>query len=353
MRVSMLAVLLGVALSGSASADFATRSDVRAYVEELAQTEGFSKEELMRVFGATQRDQRVIDAMERPAEKTKPWYEYRGIFVTRDRIEQGVEFWRDNAAALERASQVYSVAPEVVVSIIGVETRYGRHAGNFRVVDSLSTLAFDYPPRSAFFRKELTQLLLLAREEKKDPLDLKGSYAGAMGYGQFMPSSYRAYAVDFDADGYRDIWNNPVDAIGSVANYFSQHGWQHAGPVVVPAAIDAPTADGAANQGLKPSHKVSELRALGVEVSQVAGDADAGLLRMDGEVGPEYWLALHNFYVITKYNRSPMYALAVHQLSEAIAQAREEVAQSTTADPARTALRAPASAQPIVNGGAG
>jgi membrane-bound lytic murein transglycosylase B len=341
MRVSMLAVLLGAALYGSAEADFAMRPDVRAYVDELAQTEGFSKDELMRVFGMAQRDQRVLDAMERPAEKTKPWHEYRGIFVTPERIEQGVEFWRANAAALERASQVYAVAPEVIVSIIGVETRYGRHAGGYRVVDSLSTLAFDYPPRSAFFRKELTQLLLLAREEKKDPLELKGSYAGAMGYGQFMPSSYRAYAVDFDDDGKRDIWNNPVDAIGSVANYFSKHGWQHAEQVVLPAVIEAPSADGAANQGgLKPSHKVSELRALGVEVPQVAGDADAGLLRMDGAVGPEYWLALHNFYVITKYNRSPMYALAVHQLSEAIAQARGDVAQATAA-------------QPSANGGAG
>jgi membrane-bound lytic murein transglycosylase B len=341
MRASMLVVLLGVALYGSAEADFSTRPDVRAYMDELAKSEGFSKDELIRVFGMAQRDQRVLDAMERPAEKTKPWYEYRGIFVTRERIQQGVEFWRENAAALERASQVYSVAPEVIVSIIGVETRYGRHAGSYRVIDSLATLAFDYPPRSEFFRKELTQLLLLAREEKKDPLELRGSYAGAMGYGQFIPSSYRAFAVDFDEDGHRDIWKNPVDAIGSVANYFSQHGWQSAGPVVVPAAIARGDADGAANLGLKPSYKVSQLRALGVEVGELADDTDAGLLRMDGEVGPEYWLALHNFYVITKYNRSPMYALAVHQLSEAIVQARAEIAQNNDATPpqASTALQ--------------
>ena len=326
MRMTMLILMLGVALYGSVSADYATRPDVRAYVEELTQTKGFEREELLRLFGAAQREQRVLDAIARPAEKTKPWFEYRDIFLTPDRIEQGVAFWHENVATLARAEQMFSVAPEVIVSIIGVETRYGRNAGSFRVVDSLATLAFDYPPRSKFFRGELTELLLLAREEGLDPLTLRGSYAGAMGYGQFIPSSYRAYAVDFDGDGIRNIWTNPVDAIGSVANYFSRHGWRGGNNVVLPAEVARGEAEAAANQGLRVSHTVGELRALGVEVKEVADDADAGLLRMDGEKGPEYWLALHNFYVITKYNRSPMYALAVHQLSEAIAQAHASVA---------------------------
>ena len=187
-----------------------------------------------------ERKQNILDAIARPAEKTKPWSEYRDVFLTDSRISEGVEFWRANAAALARAQQEYAVPPEIVVAIIGVETRYGRNAGTYRVLDALATLAFDYPPRSDFFRGELTEFLLLAREEGVDPRSLTGSYAGAMGYGQFIPSSFRNYAVDFDGDGKRNIWTNPHDAIGSVANYFGEHGWTADGHVVEPAAITRP-----------------------------------------------------------------------------------------------------------------
>ena len=199
-----------------------------------------------------------------------------------------------------------------------METRYGRITGGYRVLDALTTLAFDYPPRSSFFRKQLTQYLLLAREEGRDPLWFTGSYAGAMGYGQFIPSSYRAYAVDFDGDGLRDIWTNESDAIGSVANYFSRHGWHASAPVALKVQLTDVAADGVANESLNLQRTVGELRDLGVDVSDLADDQKAGLFRMMQPDGPEYWLGLNNFHVITRYNRSRLYALAVHQLSQEI-----------------------------------
>ena len=210
---------------------YLSRAEVDAYIEELIQQHDFSRPELEEVLAAAERRQDIIDLMRRPAERRLNWHEYRKIFLDEQRIAGGVEFWQQNQATLERAEKEYGVAPEVIVAIIGVETRYGRVTGRHRVVDALMTLAFDYPPRASFFRKELTQFLLLAREEGKNPTSLTGSYAGAMGFGQFIPSSYRNYAVDFDRDGVRDIWQNRTDAIGSVANYFSRHGWRGAAQV--------------------------------------------------------------------------------------------------------------------------
>jgi membrane-bound lytic murein transglycosylase B len=229
---------------------------------------------------------------------------------------------------LARAAVEFDVDPRVIVAIIGVETRYGRNTGSYRVVDALTTLAFDYPPRGDFFRRELTEFLLLAREEGKDPRSLKGSYAGAMGYGQFIPSSFRAYAVDFDGDGLRDIWGNTTDAIGSVANYFSRHGWRGGETVVIPVTATRAVPDGVANASLKLQYNVGELRGLGLEIEDLAPDTPAALFRMEAEEGPEYWLGLHNFYVITRYNRSRLYALAVVQLGDAIA----DVIEITTPD---------------------
>ncbi len=322
-----LAVVLGVTgvvlygLYGRAEADYAERPEVNAYVDEVVAQHGFSKPELLAMFARVEKKQSILDAISRPAEKTKAWHEYREIFVTPSRIEQGIDFWREHAAELTRAANQYGVPPEMVVAIIGVETRYGRNTGSFRVADALSTLAFDYPPRSAFFRSELTQFLLLAREEGSEPLSLTGSYAGAMGYGQFIPSSFRAYAVDFDGDGKRDIWRNTTDAIGSVANYFKRHGWRRDGPVAVQAYPVDKRADALANDALALNHSVAKLRSLGLTMPGYADEEPAMLIKLEGASGPEYWVGLQNFYVITRYNRSSMYALAVYQLSEALAAA--------------------------------
>jgi len=326
-----VAVALLYALYGAAAADYSGRADVDAYIDQLVLQQGFSREELTKLFKEAERKQNILDAIARPAEKVKPWSEYREIFLTDARIAGGVEFWRENAAALARAQKEYAVPPEIVVAIIGVETRYGRNVGTYRVLDALTTLAFDYPPRSDFFRSELTEFLLLAREEGMDPRSLTGSYAGAMGYGQFIPSSFRNYAVDFDGDGKRNIWTNPQDAIGSVANYFRKHGWTADGHVVEPASVSGTQADAVANESLNLSYTVGQLRALGVVVNGVPDAAEAGLYRMDGSAGLEYWVGLHNFYVITRYNHSSMYALAVHQLGQAIAARAAEPALAESA----------------------
>ena len=326
-------VIAGLLLYEPAAADYGDRDDVREYVAETAAEHDFDAQALMALFAEARRQQSILDAISRPAERTMPWHDYRDIFVTPQRIAQGVAFWREHEEILDRAAVEFAVDPRIIVAIIGVETRYGRNAGSYRVLDALATLSFDYPPRSKFFRKELTEFLLLAREEDKNPTELKGSYAGAMGYGQFIPSSFRAYAVDFDGDGVRDIWNNPSDAIGSVGNYFHRHGWRGGERVVVPVQVPAELPEGVANASLQLKYNVGELGAMGVhippspEVSEdLAEDTPAALFRMEAEEGPEYWLGLHNFYVITRYNHSRLYALAVLQLGDAIAAALSEEA---------------------------
>jgi membrane-bound lytic murein transglycosylase B len=286
---------------------------------------GFERGALQGLFSEARYQESIIQAMERPAERVKPWHEYRQIFVTERRIRDGQKFWRDHAATLERAQRDYGVDPAIVVAIIGVETFYGRITGSFRVMDALTTLAFDYPKRSEFFASELAQYLLLTREQDVDPLSLKGSYAGAMGYGQFIPSSYRAYAVDYNDDGNADIWTDPVDAIGSVANYFARHGWQAGAPVVVPAAVSEDHDREMVNVLVRPSLSSAELAARGFRpLGDPAPDAPAFPLRLEGSDGEEYWLAYDNFYVITRYNRSHRYAMAVYQLSLELAKRMTE-----------------------------
>ncbi len=328
MRLSwVLAVVLAVTgafMLGSARADYVDRDDVAGYIDELAREHDFDRDDLQALFGQARKQQSILDAIARPAERTLEWHEYRKIFIKPGGYDAGLEFWREHEAALARAEQTYGVPAHYIVAIIGVETRWGRITGKYRVLDALATLGFDYPPRSKFFRKELTQLLLLAREEGRDPAELYGSYAGAMGYGQFIPSSFRSYAVDFDGDGQRDIWKNPTDAIGSVANYFKVHGWQGTGPVTVQASMPAdPKAlaalDALANEALKPAHTVGELRAQGLFVADLADDTRAALFRMKQPGYAEYWLGLQDFYVITRYNHSAMYAMSVYQLSQRIA----------------------------------
>ena len=271
------------------------------------------------MFAGATKSESVIESISRPAEKVLAWHEYRAIFLTDKRIDGGVTFWKENAAAIAEAERRFGVAGEVVVAIIGVETLYGRYLGSHRVIDALATLAFDYPRRSAFFKRELTQFLLLVREERKDPFGPMGSYAGAMGYGQFISSSYRHYAIDFDGDGKRDIWTNRTDAVGSVANYLSRHGWRGHGPAAV--VVDA-TDDGVLDlvqTGLDLNHTVGELRERGALIGEDLNDGTAAaLFRMEADDGTEYWLGLNDFYVITRYNHSAMYALAVLQLSQEI-----------------------------------
>ena len=332
-RIALVLGLTSLALHGSAYADYSERADVQAYVEELVREHGFEESALLELFSQAERKDRILESIARPAERTLEWHEYRQIFVKEPRISQGVAFWNANEEILDAAEARYGVAPEYVVAIIGVETRYGRITGSYRVLDALMTLAFDYPPRSSFFRKELTEYLLLAREEGEDPTTFTGSYAGAMGYGQFIPSSYRAYAVDFDQDGARDIWANEADAIGSVANYFKRHGWRAGEPVAMQVNLSDQGADALATKSLSLERTVGELTAAGVELGEAELDPGtaANLYRMMQPDTADYWLGFRNFYVITRYNRSRLYALAVHELSQAVLAARQLAAGTQAA----------------------
>jgi len=295
-------------------------------MDELVAEEGFDRQSLEAIFADASRQQSILDAMSRPAEKTKAWYEYRDIFLNDKREAQGVAFYQEHRETLERAEQETGVPAQIIVAIIGVETYYGRIAGSYRVIDALSTLAFDYPRRSEFFTKELKHYLILTRDQGMDPLVLKGSYAGAMGYGQFMPSSYRSYAIDFDGDEKADIWNNPVDAIGSVANYFKAHGWTPGAEVVVAARVEGEVPEEMMSRGrnLKPRFTVAEFAGAGLlPVKETDPAAEAIGIEFELADGMEYWLGLHNFYVITRYNHSAMYAMSVYQLSQRIAAAIE------------------------------
>lgn len=292
---------------------------IEAFIEYTASTYGVSREHIRAVLAQAEYKQSIIDAINRPAEAVKPWSEYRLIFMNDARINGGQAFYRQHRDALERVSAETGVPAEYVVAIIGVETSYGRITGNFRVVDALYTLAFDHPRRAPFFAGELAQLFALVKEEPQlDIMALKGSYAGAMGMGQFMPSSYRLWAKDGDGDSRRDLLDHTPDVFASIANYFAIHGWQRGGPVVARAALDAGSAEFVA-ETVDPIHPLPALAGRGYR--PLAGEPlaeGATVLNFDGAAGREHWLGYRNFYVITRYNRSPMYALAVHQLAQAI-----------------------------------
>jgi membrane-bound lytic murein transglycosylase B len=301
-----------------AFASYADHPEVQEFISRLVKRHGFAEKELKGVFAKAERAQPILDAIARPAERTKPWDEYRALLITERRITEGLEFWRKYPRTLERAQKRYGVPPEYVVAIIGVETFYGRNTGNWRVVDALATLAFDYPPRAGFFRSELEHYLLMARDAGWDVLSVRGSYAGAIGIPQFMPSSARAYAVDFDRNGSIDLQKSRSDSIGSVANFLKQHGWQRDADVLLSARLTNDAARSLANGRLDPRHSLSALREAGVEFdSAQKGDSTAALIELpNGPERPsEYRVGLKNFYVITRYNRSALYATAVADLA--------------------------------------
>lgn len=321
---TLILLLAGLAPAISMAGDFTHNTRTRAFIDEMVKKHGFDRAELTSLFDEAEKREDILEAIARPAEKTKPWHEYRKIFLTPDRIRGGAKFWRKHAPILERAAKALQIDPAVVVAIIGVETRYGKHTGGYRVLDALSTLAFAYPPRSKFFRSELEQFLILAREEKVDLRTAKGSYAGAMGYGQFIPSSYRNYAIDFDQDGRRDLWGNIDDIIGSVANYFHRHGWKPGEPVAS-RVTQGKVAASLVSENSKPDKTAGELAAQGIRTTPpLSTHQPVAVLELQQRTGPEYWLTSNNFYVITRYNRSPLYAMSVYQLSEAIRDAYQK-----------------------------
>lgn len=312
-----MSLVLGLASAG-AQADFSNRDEVKTFIDEMVENHAFERDELKRTFTQAKPLPKVVEAISRPAE-AMPWHRYRPIFLQPARIEGGIRFWKEHADVLERAEQKYGVPPHIIVAILGVETSYGKHRGGYRIIDSLSTLAFDYPPRGRFFRGQLEEYLLMAREEKMSPLSLKGSYAGAMGLPQFIPSSFRAYAVDFDGDGRRDLWDNVEDVIGSVANYFSRHGWEAGEAVAYPATVSGERHGELLERGVKPKTAAAKLGDYGVATkANLPADTPVSLIELAQTNGPEYWVTRKNFYVITRYNHSSLYAMAVHQLSQAI-----------------------------------
>lgn len=321
-RLPLLALLLIAPVALATSAEYLSRDDSLSFIDEMVDRHRFDREALRDLFGGIVKRDHLFELMERPAEK-KPWYQYRPIFVTEARAQAGVEFWERHREWLEKAEARYGVPAQMIVAIIGVETRYGGYTGREPVLDTLATFAFDYPKRARFFRRELEQYLLLTREESIDPREPKGSYAGAMGMPQFISSSYRHYAVDFDGDGTRDLFDSPADVIGSVANYFARHGWRPGEPVLRPARVRG---EGwrELSTGLEPRYTLAELERHGVTNAgdPVGSDEKLSFLALETEDGHRFMLGLKNFYVITRYNRSALYAMATWELSELVQRLR-------------------------------
>lgn len=345
--LALLALGAVPAAAGDAPLRYDRRLETRAFIAELVAEYGFDRRELQRIFAQARYLPKVVAAMSRPMLAPPKWNEYAPQFLNPERIDAGLDFWRANATALARTRAEFGVPPEVIVAIIGVETHYGRNTGGYRVLDALSTLAFDYPRRADFFRNELKQFLLLTREAGVSPLVPRGSYAGAAGLPQFMPGSVRAYAVDYDGDGRIDLAGDPADAIGSVANFLARHDWQPGQPVLAPARIDPQAGDTVAR---KLDGGVSERRPLdawardGVNADPLPADLapdPVGLLMLEETDGTSYWLAFANWYVLTRYNRSRLYATAVWQLAQALGTRRAEALRAEpNAPPAPDAVAA-------------
>lgn len=310
-----------IAWAGTA---FSQRPDVTTFINEMVTQYHFNRSDLIKLFNRVEIQPKVLESITKPHE-AKPWFAYRPIFLTQKRIELGVEFWQRHQHSLALAEKKYGVPAEIIVAVLGVETYYGEKQGNYKVLNALSTLAFDYPPRAKFFRKELQQYLLLAREQHFDAWTIEGSYAGAIGQPQFMPSSYRHFAVDFSQSGRADLIHNPADAIASVANYLQQHGWQAKEPIVTPAKITKNKTGWVNFEAKNPEYHLSTLAKYGYHAHHPADEnALAGVIKLALENTPEYWIGFPNFYVITRYNTSKLYAMAVCQLAEKIAAAKQQ-----------------------------
>jgi membrane-bound lytic murein transglycosylase B len=293
------------------------RGEYEAFIEEIADKHGIARATLRRLFAQVRPQPSIIRAMNAPS-TSRPWHEFRKSHVSAAHINGGVKFWAAHAATLARAAREYGVPEEIIAATIGIETHYGSYTGSFRILDALATLAFDYPKRAAFFRDELEQYLLMGKETTLDIAGLRGSYAGAMGMPQFLPSSYRKFAVDFDGDGTRNLWSSVPDVIGSVANYYKLHEWQPGEAVVVAATVSG-TPDAALVEDITPRTPIAEFRKLGIQPAAPLSDvALAALLPLETESGTQYWLGLKNFYVITRYNRSTNYAMAVYEIAQGI-----------------------------------
>jgi len=320
--LAALAFTLTTQFAGANAGTIADLPEAAAFASDLAQRHGFDADQLLTQFAATRTNERVLQLIAPPSSPTqRSWERYRPRFVNAQRVAGGVSFWQENALTLARARALYGVPEEVIVAIIGVETVYGRNTGGFGVLEALATLAFQYPRRAEYFRSELEQFLLLTRENGLDPLAVKGSFAGAIGIPQFMPGSQRRYAIDFDGDQRVDLSNSVDDAIGSVARFLEQHGWQPGQPVAVPARLPGTPDPSLLEAGIRPSLRVGDLFERGI-VATAAPESTVTLVDL---VSPgqatEYWLGFENFYVITRYNRSSFYAMSVFQLAEEIRRA--------------------------------
>ena len=316
-----------------ATQGYLQREDVRAFAAEVATETGVPKHDVERWFAAAKYQPKIVALMDRPLLEPPKWFAYAPPFLAQERVDGGVRFWRDNADALARAEVEYGVPPEIIVAIIGVETYYGRYTGPYRVIDALATLAFDYPRRATFFRGELKEYIALAHDQGFSPLVPKGSFAGAMGIPQFMPGSYRRFAIDFDGDGHADLWKSNADVVGSIANYLVRHDWQRGQPVLLPALVAIEARPGAVRRldgGISERRPVAAWQADGVTIGGAAVDAavdPVGLLLLEenggaGDDAVSLWIACPNFYVITRYNKSRLYASAVWALAERIKASR-------------------------------
>ncbi|MEY8247010.1 MAG: lytic murein transglycosylase B [Bermanella sp.] len=312
--LSVLALFSGLMV---ADGDYNDHPKLEPFIQEMVQEHQYDPQMLRAVLSQAERKDSILKAIARPAERTKAWYEYRAIFMQNKRIEAGKAFLQEYKAIFDEVEAKYGVPREIIAAVIGVETFYGRNTGSYRVIDSLATLAFDYPQRSLFYR-ELKHYFLMVRDNQLDPLGIKGSYAGAMGLGQFIPSSYISYAVDFDGDGKKDLWHNRGDAIASVAYYFKRHGWKSGEPMADRVTLHNTDADKFANKTLSLKGSLQDWQQRGVNLPKQRSEQAAALFRYQLEGSQEYWLAYKNFYVITRYNHSRLYARAVYELSQAL-----------------------------------
>ena len=321
---------LGLCLSGlSIQAQASPLELQKQFIDLMVKEHHFDRSEIETTLAKANKNDVILKSIAKPWE-AKPWHQYYPIFLTEKRLTKGLAFWQTHKQTLARAEQQTGVPAEIIVAIIGVETFYGTYKGKYSVLDALVTLGFHYPPRATFFRSELAELFLLAKEENFDITELKGSYAGAMGWGQFISSSYRHYAVDFDGDGVRDLLNNPVDAIGSVANYFKKHHWKAGNDIAYKAQVSGRQYSALISKPLKYSHQWSQLQDAGVSIAEpnLRKDLSVKLFEFEQADNKEYWVGLPNFYVITRYNHSPLYAMAVFQFSQ---QLKQQFNAATTA----------------------